>query len=123
MIPTIVSVSSIEIIRDGGSLAAIFYGKDGCEYWLFYRFLRDFLSADSSIIGYKQPVIVDRLTGIGYELSWEHALIYIQQIFPFLNEAYHKRLLRSMEEIALSSGQLPTVLPVLWKSQTIENDY
>ncbi len=122
MIPSIVSVSSVEIIRDGGSLAAIFYGQDGCEYWLFFRFIRDFFGTNSSIIGYMQQVNVDRLTGIVYELSWEHALIYLRQIFPFLNGKYHKRLLRSMEEIALSSGQLPTVMPVLWNSQFIECD-
>jgi len=64
MIPAISHVLSVEMIRDGGSLAADFCGADGCEYRLFFPID---LSMNTVGLpeqrGYLAPIILDRLYG------------------------------------------------------------
>lgn len=60
MLPSIVVVNSVEMIRDGGSLAASFQGKNGSEYWLFFRLLhRTLPTGILERLGYAKPVVVE----------------------------------------------------------------
>lgn len=91
MLPAISVVNSVELIRDGGSLAASFLGENGSEYWLFYRLLRRTLASGMvERLGYAKPVVVERQSGIEIEISWEHALILINQIRPLLRQIREK---------------------------------
>jgi hypothetical protein len=78
MLPPIAVVNSVEMIRDGGSLAADFHGANGSNYWLLYRLIsRTLPSRMIERLGYAMPVVVERQVGTEIEISWDHALILI----------------------------------------------
>lgn len=63
MIPSIALVYSVEMIRDGGALAAIFQGANGSEYWLFFRLRhRTLTSGMFERLGYERPLALERQT-------------------------------------------------------------
>jgi len=105
MIPPIDSVISVEIIRDGGSLAACFLSPQGYEYWLFFSYIKDENSqAYLKIIGYCNPMIFDRFLGLGHEITWAHAIIYINQIRPLIRHERHLKMLEFMHDVAMHRG-------------------
>jgi hypothetical protein len=108
MLPSITVLNSVEMIRDGGSLAASFQGKNGSEYWLFFRLRQRTLpSGMFERLGYAKPVVVERQVGTEIEISWEHALILINQIRPLLRQSQDVEWLDAMQATAIAKGELP----------------
>lgn len=108
MLPSISVVNSVEMIRDGGSLAASFHCKNGSEYSLFFRLLHQTLpSGMFERLGYGKPVVVERQIGTEIEISWEHALILINQLRPLLRQTQDAEWLDAMQATALTEGELP----------------
>ena len=108
MLPSIALVSSVEMIRDGGSLAAIFQGENGSEYWLFFKVsIRELPSGEAERLGYEKPVVFERQVGNETEISWQHAKILLNQMRPMLREESHRRWLEAMYASANTDGQLP----------------
>jgi len=88
MLPSVAQVLSVEIIRDGGSLAVIWRGGDGAEYWLLYPVKVEPVDADHNrIADWDGPQLRARSTGIVHELSWQHAPILIAQFRAFVGDA------------------------------------
>jgi hypothetical protein len=108
MLPSIALVHSVEMIRDGGSLATIFQGSNGSEYWLFFKVrLQKRSSGETERLGFLNPVIVDRLTGNGIEISWQHAKVFLNQMHPFIREDRHSKWFEIMQEVVEMQGRLP----------------
>jgi len=108
MLPSIALVRSVEMIRDGGSLAAVFQGSNGSEYWLLFEVkLNTLPSGQTERLGYSDPVVVDRLTGTAMPVPWRHAIALLHQMTPLLFEARDRKWLRAMETTAENLGQLP----------------
>jgi hypothetical protein len=108
MLPPIALVSSVEMIRDGGSLAAIFQVANGSEYWLFFRVdVQELPSGEVERVGYKSPVVVERQVGNEVEVSWQHAKILLNQMRPLLREESHRTWLEAMYVSAEANGALP----------------
>ena len=108
MLPSIALVDSIEMIRDGGSLAAIFQGENGSEYWLLFKVsMRALPSGETERLRYERPVIVERQVGSEIEISWQHAKILLNQMRPMLHEESHRQWLEAMYASAETAGQLP----------------
>ena len=108
MLPSIALVVSVEMIRDGGSLAASFQGINGSEYWLLFKLRsRDLPSGEVERVEYEKPVVTERRMGTGIEISWEHAKILLNQMRPLLREETDLRWLEAMCASAESNGQLP----------------
>src|ERR1700691_3798951 len=108
MLPSIAHVSSVEMIRDGGSLAVTWQGAEGAEYWLFFKIEAERRNSEmTERVGYSSPVIVDRLTGNTIDVSWEHALVLLHQVRLLVTESEDLRWLEMMETTAKTSGQMP----------------
>ncbi len=108
MLPSITFVSSVEMIRDGGSLAAIFQGANGSEYWLFFKaVIRELPTGEHERVGYERPVVVEQQVGNEIEVSWQHAEILLNQMRPLLREEAHRTWLEAMYAAARTNGQLP----------------
>ena len=108
MLPPIGFVESVEMIRDGGSLAAVFQGGDGCRYWLLLQILRHppaFGNRKRS--GYDDPVIVDRLTKMSIPVSWTQARILLNQIRLLVREERDLKWLACMDRVVAARGNLP----------------
>jgi hypothetical protein len=96
------------MIRDGGSLAAVWQGVDGAEYWLFFKIkIERRNDGTSQRVAYSSPVIVDRLTGMHFDVSWEHALVLLHQMRLLVSEDGHMHWLETMECTARTCGQIP----------------
>ena len=109
MLPSIALLSSVEMIRDGGSLAAIFQGPNGSEYWLFLKVrLRELPTGEVERLGYEEPIVIERLTGISTGMSWHHANILLSQMRPLLREEAHRKWLEAMYESTQANGKLPS---------------
>src|SRR5262245_21700002 len=108
MLPSIGLVMSVEMIRDGGSLAAVFQGSNGSEYWLFFPLRhRTLPSGVFERLGYAEPVVIERQTNTEIKISWQRAIVFIQQIRPLIRESGHEKWLEVMEEVAKAKGALP----------------
>jgi len=109
VLPTIDLVLSVETIRDGGSLAAIFQGSNGSKYWLFFEIKTHRLSSgEVERLGYKDPVIVERQVGVPMGTSWRHAQILLNQLRPLVRDDSSLKCLEIMEATAVAHGELPT---------------
>src|SRR6186713_1887421 len=107
MLPPVTHVLSVEMIRDGGSLAAVWSGGDGAEYWLFYPVKVESVDADRNrIAGWNGPQIHVRGTGVVHELSWQHAKVLIGQFRALVAKPHLLEVLDAMEEIAENSGSI-----------------
>ncbi|NOT89759.1 MAG: hypothetical protein HOP03_16505 [Lysobacter sp.] len=105
MIPAISHVLSVEMIRDGGSLAADFRGADGCEYWLFFPIdLTSHATGLPEECGYLAPTVLDRLCGREFAITWKHALVFLDQIEAFPLCETSQRWLSTMREVAIAEG-------------------
>jgi hypothetical protein len=108
MLPSIGIVLSVEMIRDGGSLAAIFQEIDGNQYWLFLKVRINELPAGvRERVGYEMPVVVDRLTGIEIPVTWKQAQVILSQIGHLLHHDRDRKWFGIMQETVLSEGTLP----------------
>src|SRR5215475_11958739 len=109
MLPSIGIVLSVEMIRDGGSLAATFRGADGCEYWLFLQVrLNKLSSGEHERVGYEGPVVLDRLAGREISISWQQARVLFAQMGPLLQDERDRKWFPIMEEALLAEGALPS---------------
>jgi len=109
MLPSIGLVLSVEMIRDGGSLAAVFQGSNGAKYWLFFELeTRELPTGQLERLGYKDPVVVERQVGLPLSISWEHAKIMLHQMRPLAPDAASLKWLDVMEATAEAHGRLPT---------------
>jgi hypothetical protein len=108
MLPSIALLLSVEMIRDGGSLAAIFQGSNGSQYWLFFKVnQRPLPSGEIERTGYLKPVVIDRLTRTGIEISWQHANILLNQMRPLVREDRDREWLEIMAATVSGQGELP----------------
>ena len=108
MLPSISLVLSVEMVRDGGSLAAVFQGSNGAVYWLFFPLRHQRLASGIfERLGYENPQVVERLTGVAVEISWQHAIVLLNQIRPLVPEHYDLQWLEAMSVTASTEGALP----------------
>lgn len=108
MLPAIGLVHSVEMIRDGGSLAATFQGSDCCDYWLFLEVqIRKHPSGEWERLGYADPVIIDRLIGTSTPINWQHAQIFLKQIRSMVFAERDVKWLECMEMVIATHGQVP----------------
>ncbi len=108
MIPAIGLVHSVEMIRDGGSLAAIFQGTDGCEYWLFLPIRRNKKGPDAALgPGYDEPLILDQLVQREIPITWHQAEMLLSQIRPLLEHESDLKRFAFMSEVVLLRGAYP----------------
>ncbi len=125
MLPSISTVLSIEMVRDGGSLAAHFIGANGSSYCLHFQLItmRD-SNGDVQRIGYAKPVVFERLEfreanrfewqGINLvEVSWIHARVLLRQLRGHRCNDRDSKWLAAMEESATAEGALPQAV-VSW---------
>jgi hypothetical protein len=105
MLPPIVIVDGVEMIRDGGSLAAIFHANDSCEYWLFFE-IRMFKSNPNVAerLGYAEPKVVNRYTNIEVGITWEHAAMMLRQIEKLTHINHDLQWLKKMQAVADSNN-------------------
>ena len=105
------------MLRDGGSIAAIFQGADASEHWLVLRVrTRELTSGKWERLGYETPVLVDRQTGLETQVSWQHARSILNQARSMLRTEEHGQWLDRMAEAVIISkeGLLPQgVAPLL----------
>lgn len=105
MIPAISHILGVEMIRDSGSLAACFRGSDGSEYWLMFP-----VDPASDVSGlsewrdYLAPVVIDRLCGTAFAITWTHAQVLLDQVEAFPLDEPSQRWLRIMRDIATAEG-------------------
>jgi hypothetical protein len=117
MLPPVTHVSSVEMIRDGGSLAAIFGGGDGSQYWLFFPVLRQYVGPDhSKISGWHLPEIRERSTGLKSQLSWQHAKTFIAQLKAHVDEERQIALLNAMSDVANAEGSITPSIEAVFPS-------
>ncbi len=119
MLPSIAAVDSIEVLRDGGSLAAIFVGSNGSRYGLHMPLISDRGPAGELIRrGYGQPVVFERLEfrdqgSFGWrsvnevELSWSHASVFLHQLRLHVRDERDADCLAMMLESVEGEGKLP----------------
>ena len=98
-IESVKHLQSIELIRDGGSLAACYIDEYGAEFWLLFKVKREdgdwkpsdrsgCESASSTRVGYEEPVIVKRHSSTPAEAtSWSEAQAFLRELEPALPEA------------------------------------
>jgi hypothetical protein len=120
MLPRISAVTSAEMIRDGGSLAAEFIGANGSTYCLHFGLMSEHCSnGDFVRLGYQMPVIFERLK-FRYEdrtewhsinevqVSWAHAAAILSQLYDLVRNDVDLKWLRAMQEVSNKEGQLPS---------------
>ncbi len=70
-----------EKLRDGGSLIASFQSDDSCEYWVMFPVAN--FEPENPI--FKEPILVNRTTGIEINLSRSGARLWLKKLEPFFN--------------------------------------
>lgn len=108
MIPTVTHVDSVEMIRDGGSLAASVRGSDSGTYWILFR-IDMTIHADGRWERrcYQAPIMLDRTSGRHVGITWTHALSFLDRIERFRLAEDSARWLRTMREVAEAESALP----------------
>jgi hypothetical protein len=108
MLPPIAVVDSVEMVRDGGSLAAIFHGTDSCEYSLLLEILSRKLDyGDVERLGYAAPKIVSRLTNSALPITWQHAAVLLCQIGGMIRREKDLKWHGVMAQVVETRGELP----------------
>ncbi len=100
-------VDSVEMIRDGGSLAACFQGSDGGRYWVFFEICTTTVAGRSQRHRYRTPIVLDRTSGQHFAITWRHALSFLDLVETFPLDEHSIRWLRIMREVAKTEGALP----------------
>ena len=107
MLPSISFVESVEMIRDGGSLAAIFNGSNGANYWLFIKIeVKISLSGEWQRERYLPPIIVEREIGTAIEISWQHAKVFLNQMRSLLRGPRDQQVLEIMITLVNTEGKM-----------------
>ena len=117
MLPPVTQLLSVEMVRDGGSLAATFRGGNSSEYWLFFPVKIETIDPDhETITGWNLPLILERSTGLQNEVSWQHAISFIGKLKPQARDPKHLALLDAMAEIAGASGGVTSSVLAIYPS-------
>jgi len=117
MLPPVALVLSVEMIRDGGSLGAVFAGGDGSEYWLFFPVRRESMDPDRSRIdGWSMPEIRERRTGLKNQVSWQHAKTLLSQMKAHVHDERQAALLGAMADVASAGGEITPSIATLFPS-------
>ena len=69
-------ILSAETLRDGGSLAVLFQGKDSCEY----MFMLPIKNAGHEVVSFLDPVLINRTTDVIMNISHSNAKVYLSQL-------------------------------------------
>jgi hypothetical protein len=126
-LPEPVRVASIDVARDGGSLAAAFAARDGGHFTLWLKLRPDRSTPrdwcyDAPLLERRVPhLYTDKLTGgqHGYEtredtpLSWDDGAALLDRLAPLPVEQPHERhgeFLAEMHRIVAARGVLPKIL-------------
>lgn len=108
MLPSIAIVDSVEMIRDGGSLGALFRGPDGSQYSLVLQLrTQELPSGDVERLGYEAPAIIDRLAQRVFQITWKQASILLDQIAKLSKNERDLHWVSVMGEVIATEGQLP----------------
>ncbi|TQV73835.1 hypothetical protein FLL45_13280 [Aliikangiella marina] len=67
-----------EKLRDGGSLIVSFQSDDSCEYWVMFPVA----NLESKQTKFKNPMLVNRTTGLEVELSQLGAKQWLSRLAP-----------------------------------------
>ena len=102
MLPSIALVYSVEMIRDGGSLAAIFQGSDAAKYWLFIKIDN---GTNWERTHYLQPIVYERPHGPPVGLSWQHAKVFLNQMRGLLRTRTDEVMFEVMMEVIDVQGK------------------
>ena len=105
MLPSIALVTSVERLRDGGSLCAAFQGSDANEYWLLLR-VRLADSNSLRAIGFESPLVSNLHTGVAHPISWEQAGVLIDQLKRLMHNEEWASILEKMTSIAQAAGNV-----------------
>ena len=128
MLPSISTVGDIEMIRDGGSLQASFFGPNGSLHCLYFRLASQLDSQGKhKRSGYSSPIVFERLefrhlTSFEWqsvnevEVSWEHAAVILHQFHSHPLSDAQVRWLNVMEEVASLKGGTPGILQNYWRT-------
>ena len=114
MLPPISHVLSVEMIRDGGSLAALYVSTDGSTQALFFLVNEERVDANHRrVAGWHPPEIRDGVSGMKISVSWSHAEVLIGQLRSFAQNVQQIAVLEAMHEVARAGGAItPGVLTV-----------
>lgn len=108
-----VEVISVELIRDGGSLAVAFSDTAADHWWLFFELQTEIDeltrtpgSVDRVRTGYGPPVLWRRTTNRSKDtISWHDAVAFLNDIEPQLPDHLHTRKWwQAMLRVAQSEG-------------------
>ena len=117
MLPPVTRVFSVEMIRDGGSLAATYGSGNGAEYCLFFPVRIEAVDSDHTrISGWESPELLERGTGLKTQLSWDHAKTFIGQLKPQVHDPREAALLDAMRDIAAASGSITSSVQAIYPS-------
>ena len=109
MLPSIFFIDSVELIRDGGSLCAQFRSSNSSKYKLLFKLRRQYLpSGEMERLGYEEPIVVDLVSSLLIRISWQHAIVLLNQMRPLLQNESDLKYHEAMIESAENSGALPT---------------
>lgn len=123
MLPPISAIASIELIRDGGSLQAMFVGINGSKYCLYFQLIaKEGSSGELVRLGYEHPIVFERLEfreqnrdewqAIDQvEVSWTHANVLLHQLGAYPQSDEDSKWLAAMREVASAEGQIPHDMP------------
>ena len=115
MIPAVGLVLSVEMLRDSGSLAAVFQGTDGCEYWVCLPIrLRKLPGGEWERLGYQDPVVLDRLTDRQFPILWSQARTFLSQVRPLLRTERDICWFNILSEAVQLQGALPSGVEGFW---------
>jgi hypothetical protein len=126
MLPNVCKILDVEMIRDGGSLAAKFESYTGGQYILFFQIhVVDRGPFEKEQLGYREPVIIDcdprkrppnsstvhysELSGPSIPISWNEARNIVGQIERLAQELSPQRAewLHEMIFACANDGHLP----------------
>jgi hypothetical protein len=125
-VPSVISVENVEMIRDGGSLAATYNSEGAGRHILFTKIrIAQGDSLTSERLCYEQPILIDcdpakrpldtdrihysKLSGPAVSVTWEEARVLVagfSRLADGLNEFGMMRL-RRLEHVVSTDGGLP----------------
>jgi len=125
MAPAVKTVTGIERIRDGGSLAATFVDDHGATWILFLKIKQAHHADSIERLGFDDPWLIDadpakrpvstdgriysELAGPAHPISWAEAQALVTQIAALATALteWAARALKQLQFVVQSQGQLP----------------
>ena len=94
-------LASVEVIRDGGSLAATFQCIDSINYWLLFPLKRvtSYKTIKPPEKDYLEPVLIDRHSDIEQTITWEQAETWLFFIGQLVQNEEDKHVFDFMSKI------------------------